>query len=180
MSASRRDGVVRIVSGGQTGADRGGLDAARVLGLDQGGWCPRGRRAEDGRIPDRYQLAELSTPTYLERTRRNVVDSDATILFTRGEPRGGSRLTAQFAREAGRPLLHIDVRDLDTQPQASCDRLRAWLARHEVAVLNVAGSRESGCPGIAATVERFLVDCLAGAAALPLVAEPTRAWEDQD
>jgi hypothetical protein len=143
----------RIVSGGQTGADRGGLNAAMALGIDHGGWCPRGRRAEDGTIPDRYVLVETTSSSYAARTEKNVVDSDATILFTPGPPTGGSALTVAMARKHGRPLLHIniDATNPDTEPH-----IRRWVAEHEVRVLNVAGSRESGSVGMAATVERIL------------------------
>ena len=74
--------IIKIVSGGQTGADRGGLDASIHCELPHGGWCPKGRKAEDGRIPDKYQLVEMSTSDYLSRTEANVVDSDATVVFT--------------------------------------------------------------------------------------------------
>lgn len=148
--------VFTIVSGGQTGADRGGLEAAIALGIAHGGWCPQGRRAEDGVIPARYQLRESDSPSYGERTRRNVVDSDATVLFSRGAPAGGSELTAAIARELGKPLLELDTRFVVTQPQEAAHRLRSWLAQHAVATLNVAGSRESEAPGIQALVSKFL------------------------
>jgi hypothetical protein len=147
----------RIVSGGQTGADRGGLDAAIELGLDHGGHCPRGRRAEDGVIPARYRLVETESREYAVRTARNVRDSDATLLVTRGTPTGGSALTADLARRQGKPLLHLD---LDAAGPAAAGRLRGWLADTGAEVLNVAGPRESGCPGIAAAVRALLVDAL--------------------
>jgi len=147
--------VTRIVSGGQTGADRGGLDAAIALGLDHGGWCPRGRRAEDGAIPDRYRLTETPSADYAARTERNVIDSDGTALFTRGAPTGGSALTRELAERHGRPVLHLDLDAAGDDDAARA--LRAWLAEHRIATLNVAGSRESGCPGLRADVERVLL-----------------------
>lgn len=146
----------RIISGGQTGADRGALDAGLELGLEIGGACPRGRRAEDGRIPDRYPLIELPSRDYAARTEANVIDADATLLVTRGAPTGGSALTAAIARRRGKPLLHLDL-DAEDEPAA---QLRAWLDRHAVATLNVAGPRASGCPGIAADVRALLVAAL--------------------
>lgn len=133
-----------IVSGGQTGVDRAALEIALALGLECGGWCPRGRRAEDGRIPDRFPLHEAASPRYPERTRLNVRDSDATLILARGEPRGGTALTAREARRQGRALLIVD---LDGTPDP--DGIRAWLADRGVKVLNVAGPRESERPGTA-------------------------------
>ncbi len=145
----------RIVSGGQTGADRGGLEAALALGISHGGWCPSGRRAEDGEIPARYELEETSSEEYGVRTRWNVRDSDATVLFTRGTPRGGSALTAELARSMRRPLLHIDTDSLE--PPEAAALLRVWLAEHAPHTLNVAGSRESQCPGLAEFCQQVLV-----------------------
>jgi len=136
-------GVQRIVSGGQTGVDRAALDAAIQLGIPHGGWCPKGRRAEDGPIPDRYLLSEDDSPRYAARTERNVIDSDATLILHRGPLAGGTRLTARQARNHGRPLKTIDLGE-----EVSLASARAWLRRHEVAVLNVAGPRESQQPGI--------------------------------
>lgn len=150
----------RIISGGQTGADRGGLDAAIALGIPHGGWCPKGRLAEDGKVPARYQLTETGSSSYPGRTRRNVLDADGTVIFTRGRLEGGSRLTADVARAAGKPSLHIDVKRLDAERAALIGELRAWLTEHQVAVLNVAGSRESKARGIRKAVARFLEEAL--------------------
>lgn len=152
--------VQRIQSGGQTGADRAACDCAMDLGIPLSGWCPRGRRAEDGVVPDRYPLLETDTAEYAVRTRLNVFESDVTILFTRGEPTGGSRLTAETARELGRPLLHLDLDHVEKDAETAAAVVRAWLVRHRVRVVNVAGSRESEAPGIYATVYRVLVAAL--------------------
>jgi hypothetical protein len=149
---------VKIVSGGQTGADRGALDAAIELGLDHGGWCPRGRKAEDGAIPARYQLREHASASYPARTDANARDSDATLLITRGQPSGGSALTAERVSHHGKPLLHLDLAALSFDRAAAT--LRTWLAARDVATLNVAGPRESGCPGIAEAVRALLVRAL--------------------
>jgi hypothetical protein len=150
--------IARIVSGGQTGADRGGLDAAIELGIEHGGWCPHGRLAEDGAIAARYRLTETESPEYRVRTERNVTDSDGTALFTRGEPTGGSALTAALAKRHGRPMLHIDLDGCDDD--AAGELLLEWLARHAIATLNIAGTRESGCPGLCEDVRRVLVAAL--------------------
>lgn len=143
-------GVTRIVSGGQTGADRGGLDAAIALGIEHGGWCPAQRRAEDGTVPRRYKLREVASRDYAERTKLNVRDSDGTVVFTRGTPTGGSALTIEHARKLGRPVLHVDPAELGTADAAA--RIRAWCVAEKIGALNVAGSRESRAPGIATSV----------------------------
>ncbi len=148
--------VWRVISGGQTGADRGALDAAIELGIQHGGHCPAGRRAEDGRIPDRFRLIETESADYAVRTERNVLGADATLLVTRGVPTGGSALTAALARKHGRPCLHLDL-DAGGDPGAA---LREWLAVSEIRCLNVAGPRESSCPGIAQDVRALLVAVL--------------------
>lgn len=132
----------RLVSGGQTGVDRGALEAAIACGVPHGGWCPAGRRAENGRIPERFALVETASDDYAVRTEANVRDSDATLILCRGGPSGGTLLTAQSAERCGRPLL---VLPLDEPVPA--DRVRRWVADHAVRVLNVAGPRESDCPG---------------------------------
>ncbi|MEW6270663.1 MAG: putative molybdenum carrier protein [Thermodesulfobacteriota bacterium] len=150
-------GLERIVSGGQSGVDRAALDAALALGVPCGGWCPKGRLAEDGPIDPRYPLRETRSPRYERRTYANVRDSDATLIVARGELTGGTAYTARVARELGRPVLVV-------APQPSqVPRVVAWLAEERVGVLNVAGPRESGAPGIYADARRFLEDVLRAA-----------------
>lgn len=147
--------IEKIVSGGQTGVDRAALDAALALGLSGGGWCPRGRRAEDGPIDPRYPLVETASEHYAERTARNVRDSDGTLVLTRGRARGGTALTISLARESGRPLLVLDLLG-DPDPT----QVQRWARAHDVRVLNVAGPRESQRPGIHADALRFLEGAL--------------------
>jgi hypothetical protein len=153
-----RVGVRRVVSGGQTGADRGGLDAALELGLAVGGFCPRGRRAEDGVIPDRYPLVELTSPAYPPRTRKNVALADATVVFSFGTPDRGTALTLELARAAGKPVLWLDLGATEIDDAAA--RLRAWLATEDPSILNVAGSRESNAPGLGEKVRRVVLGAL--------------------
>jgi hypothetical protein len=209
--------VTCIVSGGQTGADRGGLDAAIALQIDHGGWCPAGRRAEDGPIPSLYGLRETLSSNYAVRTQLNVRDSDGTVVFTLGAACRGSALTIECARKLSRPVLHIDLSPhcpgsaahpggaraidlpphcpgsaahpggarvidlheafppslarrplvpqgrIEMRPNTVADvaaRIAAWCAAQNVSVLNVAGSRESGAPGMASAVLRILVRAL--------------------
>lgn len=154
--------VVRVVSGGQTGVDRAALDAAMGLGLAVGGWCPEGRWAEDGTIPTRYPLTETASRDPPVRTEQNVRDSDATLLLHVGALTGGTRLTAQWARSLGRPLL---IRNLDDAPCVA--EIARWLKVNRVRVLNCAGPREFECPGIAE-------------AAAPLLSEVFAIWRDSD
>lgn len=142
---------VKIVSGGQTGVDRAALDVALELGLEAGGWCPRARRAEDGRIAVRYPLRETPSGVYSQRTEWNVRDSDATLILHRGAMSGGTRLTAEIAARLERPLLALDLAR-EPDPEGA----RAWLLEYQVRVLNVAGPREEGAPGVYAQAFLFL------------------------
>jgi hypothetical protein len=148
--------VRRIVSGGQTGVDRAALDVAIEVGLEHGGWCPKGRRAEDGRIDRRYRLKETESTEYAVRTERNVVDSDGTLIICRGEPTGGTVLTLRLAERHGKPVL---VESPDNPKTVSA--VREWLVNHEIGVLNVAGPRESTSPGIGERAGRFLLEVFA-------------------
>jgi hypothetical protein len=146
---------MKIISGGQTGVDRAALDAAIELGIPHGGWCPRGRTAEDGRISDRYQLREADSPDYSFRTEQNVLDSDATLILYRGRVSGGTELTLRLARQHARPHLVVDL-DAALAPA----EVRRWLEEHTVETLNVAGPRESQSPGIATLAQAFVVAVL--------------------
>ncbi len=159
----------KIISGGQTGADRAGLDAAMDCGLEHGGWIPRGRRTEKGRLPDRYRLRETESFSYPERTLKNVLAADGTVLFTRGRPTGGSALTLAVARKHLRPVLHINLSRYDRH--AAAVALYEWLAENRIRTLNVAGSRESKDPGIYSEVYgviTMVIEALRGKRALSL------------
>lgn len=146
---------MKIISGGQTGADRAALDVALALGWDAGGWVPSGRLAEDGRISDRYPgLIETDSTDPSERTRSNVRDADATLIVSHGALIGGSRLTLDEALRQRKPVLHLDVQELGPTPAAA--RLRDWLADRQPAVLNVAGPRASEDAGIYEAVSTLL------------------------
>ena len=150
----------RIISGGQTGADRGALDAALARGFPCGGWCPPDRRAEDGEIPARYPVEPMASGGYRQRTIRNLVDADGTAIFYREELSGGTELTLAQCIRHHRPYRLIDLAEIT--PERAAAVLRRFVERHEIAVLNVAGPRESGAPGVQREVETA-VDGLLGA-----------------
>jgi len=147
----------RVVSGGQTGVDRAALDVAIAAGIPHGGWCPRGRRAEDGVIPARYALTETPSADYAERTERNVVESDGTLIFTHGTlRRGGTALTHELAIRHRKPLLCVDL--LESPDPRIAQR---WIEEHGIDVLNVAGPRESQRSGIGEKARSYLARLLA-------------------
>jgi hypothetical protein len=146
----------KIISGGQTGADRAGLDFAIETCLEHGGYVPRGRKAEDGRIADRYKLVELrtSTSSYPARTRRNIEESDGTVIFSLERlPSGGTKLTWGHAKKLGKPVQHIypTRKERIFNPDSLCHEVQTltdFLRSNKIEVLNVAGPRESKEPGV--------------------------------
>jgi hypothetical protein len=149
-----------IASGGQTGADRAALDFAIRHGLQHGGWCPQGRRAEDGSIDEVYRLQETPSAKYDERTRWNVRDADATLLVTIGrELSGGTLLTAQASRQLGKPSLHVSREAAADIGEAGL-LVREFLREHDIRRLNVAGPRESQEPEIGSFVDAVLTAAL--------------------
>lgn len=136
--------ISKLISGGQTGVDRAALDVGLAVGLPIGGWCPKGRLAEDGLIPMTYPLQETPSPHYAQRTKWNVRDADGTFILTRSEPTtGGTALTISTAERLHKPYLIIDL----TMPP-SPDVVASWFLQTGISILNVAGPRESVCPGI--------------------------------
>ena len=146
----------RVISGGQTGVDRAALDTAIALGIDHGGWCPRGRLSEDGRIADHYQLVETASPDYWVRTEQNVIDSDGTLILYRLALSGGTELTYRLAIKHTRPHLLVDLEDQPDPADAS-----EWIRANNISILNVAGPRESSASGIAQQAQHFLAQVLA-------------------
>ena len=143
--------ITKIVSGGQTGVDRAALDVAIARGISHGGWCPRGRRAEDGRIPKVYDLWETDERDYSMRTRRNVEDSDGTLILSGGELTGGTALTRKLAKREGSPVHVADLRQ-----KLSFAVVEQWLLDNRIQVLNIAGPRESQQPGICEQTREWL------------------------
>lgn len=172
--------VVRVISGFQTGADLGGIDAAIAVGAPYGGWVPKGRKNEAGVIPAHYVCEETDSASYKVRTKMNVDGSDGTALFTLKEPTGGSKETAEFARAASKPLLECQLgtgivttsKGIDPLTQwsvavrlhdpaefdhAVAQLIASWVQENAISTLNVAGSRESRAVGIQERVMGVIV-----------------------
>jgi hypothetical protein len=146
--------IKKIISGGQTGADRAALDVAIKLNIPHGGWCPRGRRAEDGVIDQSYRHSETPSTDPAQRTEWNVRDSDGTVILSISPKlSGASAKTEIFARQTERPCLHISrVRD----GEKANEMLARFLEENKIEVLNVAGPRNSEEPEVAGFVTRTL------------------------
>lgn len=151
----------QIVSGGQTGVDRAALEVAMDLGWMHGGWCPAGRLAEDGTVPSRYDLKEHESTAYPARTEQNVVDSDATLILYDSDLRGGTLLTRRFARKHTKP--HFTA----TLQAHTISEVRDWLNEIKPRTLNVAGPRESNCPGIQTRTISYLHSVFTASEFLP-------------
>lgn len=153
MGPGENDAMVvkKIISGGQTGVDRAALDAGLRYGIVVGGWCPAGRRAEDGQIPKHYPLDELDSPEYGARTEKNVVAADATLVLNLGDLTDGSELTVQLAQKHRKPHLVIQL-DRDADPTVAT----RWIRTLSVQTLNIAGPRESKRPGVYERALRFV------------------------
>ena len=147
--------IEKIISGGQTGVDRAALDVAFELGIPCGGWCPRGRRSEDGKIPDHYPLQEASSSEYPVRTQLNVEDSDGTLILSWNSPMGGTALTIKLAKRLKKTYLLIDL-SREAHPQ----KFREWVENNQIRVLNIAGPREGESPGIHDRAMAFLREAL--------------------
>ena len=145
---------MKIISGGQTGVDRGALDAALETGIDCAGTCPAGRKAEDGVIPEIYPLTALNSTVYSNRTRQNVIDSDATLIIHFGQLQGGTAFTRQCCIDENKPYLVIDA------SKAEQDKLVQYIlnfiGQNRIQVLNVAGPRASKVPTAQETTRTLL------------------------
>jgi len=144
--------VEKIISGGQTGADRAGLDAALALGIPIGGWCPKGRRSGDGPIDDKYPLIEMKSRAYPPRTEKNVTESDGTVILTLQGMGRGSALTMHFAKKHEKPWFWAEL----GKPTWPTQEFADWLNEKDIKILNVAGSAEATSVGIYRRVRLFL------------------------
>ena len=145
----------KVISGGQTGVDRAGLDAAMKVGIPVGGYCPNGRLSEDGVTPDIYPLIEFASSELRNIVEQNVINSDGTLILNEGELTHGSKLTQLFAVMRGKPRLVVQ---LDAEPIVESSRVISWLKENLISTLNIAGPRESKCPGIYHDAYSYLED----------------------
>lgn len=139
--------ILQLISGGQTGVQRAALDAALAQEFPCAGWCPHGRKAEDGPLPAVYPLEETDSPGYTKRTVQNIRDSDGALIITRGVPTGRTDLSLTTARKHRKAVLVIDLEAMPSQT-AAIEKIRAWGDERLIRDLNVTGPRESRCPGI--------------------------------
>jgi len=149
--------IRKIISGGQTGADRAALDFAVKHNIPHGGWIPKGRKTEDGTLPEKYHLQEMPTGEYSKRTEKNILDSDGTLIVSYGPLTGGSALTRELARKHGRPWVHVDLMDTDMNDAAN--QVKVWIEQNHIKVLNVAGGRASKDPKIYQAVMELSKTC---------------------
>ncbi len=140
----------KIISGGQTGADQAGLDAAIKNSIPHGGAIPKGRMTENGVLSEKYKLEEMTAKSYPKRTEKNVMDSDGTVIFTHGKLTGGSLLTHKKAVENGKPVIHLDLLTVDIEQAGAA--LSQFIIDNNIEVLNVAGARASKDERIYGTV----------------------------
>ncbi|WP_340111236.1 putative molybdenum carrier protein [Maribellus mangrovi] len=143
----------KIISGGQTGVDRGILDACLDKKFPCGGWCPKGRRAEDGVILTKYPLTETKEKEYSVRTRRNVEDADGTIIMFESAHSAGTELTADIACRLKKPLRKITA-------ETPVKNILIWMYLNKIKILNIAGPRESEVPGSATAAYQIISDLI--------------------
>lgn len=150
--------INKIISGGQTGADRAALDVAINMNIFHGGWIPKGRKTEDGTLAEKYHLQEMPTAIYSKRTEQNVLDSDGTLIISHGKLNGGSALTCKLANQNGKDWLHIDLDT--TRGFSAAQTIKSWIITNDIHVLNVAGPRASKDPEIYDDTVRLLTAVL--------------------
>ena len=154
--------IPKIVSGGQTGVDRAALDWALARGVECGGWCPKGRKAEDGPISRKYPLIETPSADYVQRTEWNVRDTRGTVIFSISlELAGGSKKTAEFAVNHNKPCLHLHSHRSD-----AAQAFRNFIAENKILVLNIAGPRASEEPAGGEFVKSVLAEAFPGSCSI--------------
>lgn len=151
----------KIISGGQTGADRAAFDFALENNIEIGGFVPKNRLAEDGKIPPEYKnLIETETENYAERTKLNVKNSDATLILSHGKLAGGSLLTKELAERYQKPFLHIDFSE--NAMKKAVEKTKIWLSSIFCENLNIAGARKSEDAIIYDKTREFLINLYLG------------------
>ena len=149
--------LTKIISGAQTGADQGALEATKQCGLQTGGWIPKGCRTEVGYEPylrDKYQLTEHESSDYVPRTGNNVRDSDGTLIFTNNLKSAGTKCTKRWIKLYKKPSLIV-------KDMSNIDQVVQWVKENDIRTLNVAGNRESSNPGLQEAVRNFTMKIIA-------------------
>ncbi len=155
VTLSGCDMLTKIISGAQTGVDRAALDVARAKKFPCGGWCPKGRLAEDGKLPKSYPLEESKSSDERIATELNILEADGTLILTLGRPTGGTALAGELARRRGKPYLVIDLLEVvDTNTASTL--IRNWLRENKIEILSISGPRQSRCPGIYESTKAIL------------------------
>ncbi len=152
--------IKKVISGGQTGADKAALDVAIELGIQHGGWIPKGRMVEDGRLTDKYKLQETKNIGYSQCTELNILESDGTLILTHGKLTGGSVLIQQISKKHNRPCLHIDLNEIN-EPKA-VQIISTWIEARKMKTMNVTGPRVGKDPEIYEAAKRILITVFSG------------------
>ena len=147
--------LTKIISGGQTGADQGGLEAGKRLGLETGGWIPKGWLTEKGSQPNlaKYGLIEHTSSTYPPRTYANAKDSDGTIRFAYNFETAGELCTLKAINQYNKPYYDVNIHSAHEH-----EKVAQWIIDNNIHVLNVAGNRESKCPGLQEFTTNYLIE----------------------
>ncbi len=147
--------IPQIISGGQTGVDQGALDFALNNNIECGGYCPKGRKSEMGIIPYKYPVIEIESEKYIDRTRKNIIESDGTLVIRDSvETMQGTKETLKFCKRLSKAyfVINVDTEDIDKL------NFNNWLTQNKIKVLNIAGNRESENPGIRGKAYLFLTE----------------------
>ena len=170
--------IEKIISGGQTSADQAALDAAIKLGIPHGGWIPKGRLTEDGPLPDKYNLIEMPTASYPERTKKNIRESDGTLILSHDRLTGGSEYTEQWVRKYGKPMVNIDLTRVT--PFDTAVLINDWIVNYDIKVMNVAGPRASKDSKIYQSVLDIIESVLFLCFSENNFMHTAREWHDKD
>jgi hypothetical protein len=174
--------IEKIISGGQTGADQAALDAAIKLNIPHGGWISKGRITENGTLPDKYNLIEMPTHSYAERTKKNIIEADGTLILSHGDLSGGSEYTKMMAERCDKKFLCIDFNKTDVFNAAH--EINDWIVKNDIKILNVAGARASRDPSMYEKIKGILQAVFfLNLTESNMFRSPTHAsklWQDED
>ena len=136
----------KIISGGQTGVERAALDAAIKLDIPHDGWTYKGRKTEEGVLPEQYNVKEIENPSYFERLENNIVDSDGTVILTFGQVPIVNRAITDLANKHKKPYLHIDL--IECTRNHAIASVRKWMIGYEIETVYFTGSKPHAAPNV--------------------------------